>query len=55
MRDNIVPPTLNFSVPDPECDLDYVPGAARRQYVNSALKLSFGFGGQIGVLVAKKI
>jgi 3-oxoacyl-[acyl-carrier-protein] synthase II len=55
MRDNIIPPTLNLTTPDPQCDLDYVPIQARRQYVRSALSLSFGFGGQIGVLITRKI
>lgn len=55
LRNNIIPPTLNLEHPDPSCDLDYVPGQARRQQISSALSVSFGFGGQIGVLVAAKI
>jgi len=54
MRDNIVPPTINYEVPDPECDLDYVPNIARKAEVEFALSNSFGFGGTNSVLVFKK-
>ncbi|HOW87591.1 MAG TPA: beta-ketoacyl-[acyl-carrier-protein] synthase II [Candidatus Omnitrophota bacterium] len=46
MRDSIIPPTINYEEPDPECDLDYVPNTARRSNVQIALSNSFGFGGQ---------
>jgi len=46
MRDSVIPPTINYEEPDPECDLDYVPNTARRTNVNIALSNSFGFGGQ---------
>ena len=46
MRDSMIPPTINFEEPDPECDLDYVPNTARRSDVKLALSNSFGFGGQ---------
>ena len=51
LRDQVVPPTLNLDVPDPECDLDYTPGNARKKTIRSAMSLSFGFGGQIGTLI----
>jgi len=51
IRENAIPPTLNLNQPDKELDLDYVPGRSRLQAVNSAMSLSFGFGGQIGVIV----
>ncbi len=47
----VVPPTVNWSDPDPSCDLDYVPGYARHQNIDYALKLSTGFGGAIGALL----
>jgi len=53
MRDSIVPPTINYDSPDPECDLDYVPNIARKAEVEFALSNSFGFGGMNSVLVFK--
>ncbi len=55
MRDSIVPPTINYDSPDPECDLDYVPNIARKAEVEFALSNSFGFGGMNSVLVFKKL
>jgi len=55
MRDGIVPPTINWENPDPECDLDYVSGCARPVALKLALSNSFGFGGQNIALVAKAI
>src|SRR3990170_1694879 len=52
MRDNVVPPTINYETPDPQCDLDYVPNAAREHKVRTILTNSFGFGGQNIALVA---
>ncbi|MBN9611690.1 MAG: beta-ketoacyl-ACP synthase II [Actinobacteria bacterium] len=46
IRDGVVPPTINLTTPDPECDLDYVPGTSRAMTVDSALVNAFGFGGQ---------
>lgn len=49
-----VPPTINYEVPDPECDLDYVANSARQLKVNAIVNNSFGFGGHNATLVAKK-
>lgn len=54
IRDGIVPPTINLENPDPECDLDYVPGKARRKEVEYALSNSFGFGGTNACLLFRK-
>ncbi len=51
LHEQILPPTINLDEPDPECDLDYVPGAARNTNVRVALSNSFGFGGTNGTLV----
>jgi 3-oxoacyl-[acyl-carrier-protein] synthase II len=51
IRDGIVPPTINYETPDPDCDLDYVPNQARHMPVNVAIVNGFGFGGQNAVAV----
>jgi len=54
MRDGILPPTINQEVPDPECDLDYVPNLARRRQVDHSLSNSMGFGGHNVALVISR-
>jgi 3-oxoacyl-[acyl-carrier-protein] synthase II len=55
MERGVVPPTINYHTPDPECDLDYVPNEARDHKVRVALSNSFGFGGTNGVVVFKEL
>jgi 3-oxoacyl-[acyl-carrier-protein] synthase II len=54
IRDQVAPPTINYEVPDPECDLDYVPNQARPMRIEYALSNSFGFGGTNGCLIFKR-
>ena len=54
IKHGIVPPTINYTTPDPECDLDYVPNTAREITVNAIVNNSFGFGGHNSTIAAKK-
>lgn len=54
IKDGILPPTINYEVPDPACDLDYVPNEARRVPVRAALSNSLGFGGTNATLVMRR-
>lgn len=54
LKEGIIPPTINYETPDPECDLDYVPNVARKADLRMALCNSFGFGGTNGGLIFKK-
>jgi 3-oxoacyl-[acyl-carrier-protein] synthase II len=55
IQHGVIPPTINYDTPDPDCDLDYVPNTAREQQVNTVLTNSFGFGGQNACLVIRRV
>lgn len=54
IKEGIIPPTINYKTPDPDCDLDYVPNEARKQEVKAALSNSLGFGGHNATIIFKK-
>nr|WP_295972557.1 beta-ketoacyl-ACP synthase II [uncultured Bacillus sp.] len=54
IKEGILPPTINYVTPDPDCDLDYVPNKARKQEIKSAMSNSLGFGGHNATIVFKK-
>jgi len=53
VREGILPPTIHYETPDPECDLDYIPNQAREKKINLAISNAFGFGGHNAVLVVR--
>lgn len=55
VRDQVAPPTINYTTPDPDCDLDYVPNTAREMKIDIALSNSFGFGGTNGTIVLRRL
>jgi 3-oxoacyl-[acyl-carrier-protein] synthase II len=55
VHDGVIPPTINYETPDPECDLDYVPNTARERRYEYGMSNSFGFGGTNGCLILKRV
>jgi 3-oxoacyl-(acyl-carrier-protein) synthase len=55
LQDGVLPPTINYQTPDPDCDLDYVPNQARRLAVSKVMSNSFGFGGHNASIILGKL
>ena len=53
-RDNILPPTINYETPDPDCDLDYIPNQTRPAHPDHIMSNSFGFGGHNATLILSR-
>jgi 3-oxoacyl-[acyl-carrier-protein] synthase II len=54
VKEDIIPPTINYETQDPDCDLDYVPNKARKAKVDVAISNAFGFGGHNACIAVKK-
>ncbi len=54
LQENLLPPTINYEYPDPDCDLDYVPNQARPQAIQTVMSNSFGFGGHNAVIILNR-
>jgi 3-oxoacyl-(acyl-carrier-protein) synthase len=54
IRDGVLPPTIHYETPDPECDLDYIPNEAREKKITLAISNAFGFGGHNAVAAVRK-
>jgi len=55
VKEDVLPPTINYETPDPECDLDYIPNEARKAEVKVAVSNSFGFGGHNACIVLREL
>ena len=55
IKEGVIPPTIHYAAPDPECDLDYVPNTARKKDIRYALSNGFGFGGTNATVCFEKI
>ena len=55
IHEGVIPPTINYEVPDPDCDLDYVPNVARQQEVRAAVSSSVGLGGHNATVVFRRV
>ena len=55
VRENVIPPTINYTTPDPQCDLDVTPNEAREKTVDIAISNAFAFGGTNAVIAVRKV